>query len=40
MLAAEIADRQDTIDLYTHHGRPREASELRGQIQVLAAYLD
>jgi uncharacterized protein len=40
VLVAEIADRQDTVDLYTDHGRPQEASELRRQIQVLAAYLD
>ena len=38
IVAAEIADREDTIAIYERHGRADEADDLRAQVAVLRAY--
>ena len=38
VVAAEIADRQDTIAIYERHDRIDEAEDLRAQVAVLRAY--
>jgi uncharacterized protein len=39
IVAAEIADRRQTMAVYERHDRPAEAAELARQIEVLEAYL-
>ncbi len=38
ILAAEVADREDTIAIYERHGRVDEADDLRAQVAVLRSY--
>ncbi|HZN13630.1 MAG TPA: GatB/YqeY domain-containing protein [Acidimicrobiales bacterium] len=39
IVAAEIADREDTAAQYERNGRTAEAAEMRTEIAILAAYL-